>query len=437
MDDSALINEFNGLNYAELTELASLTPRYHRIIVDNFITPKYHLNQAKVEIGLYHNRTTISYFTSGRYTENSQDLNVILSTLKAFCPLFSHLTVQSHDFPYNLGITQKIVESVNNYCAEVPQSVSIAFPTNLEQIFTFQNVSTVILHEPKHNNVDIINQMFPQMKSLVLYTEEPYSLDGCLPNLQHFQFQEKSIGLFDMKKFGEFNRQIRSIKVTFDWNLNFLHELNEIFPELENLELVPLYNKGILAKMSKFYKSLTSKVVDTIRFRKVSTFTLDIHFLYFRYTNIFKTKYDYEITRADWAKDRLSAIQFDQLKSYKLITKSRNFVEEQIDLVTKNTGLKSVAITPIELTYEQMVRMVRALPKLKEATLECESMENVDNIVRLMGECHLNIVNVNVPVESRDEFLEQFSTRVADGWTFDRENGHLENRLSFIRSQGN
>lgn len=432
LDDIALINEFNGISFANLAELALVTPRYYRIIVDNFIIPNYHFNQTKVEIGLYHNVSSLSYSSHGRFSE-TRDINFILLALKAFCPLFSHLTIQSHGFPYISGYTQKIVENVNKYCGDVPQTINIALSTEKQQIFTFQNASNVILHQPTHNNVNVINQMFPQMTKLVLYTEESYSLDGNFVNLQHFHFQQKSNGLFDMKTFGKFNRQIQSMKVTFDWDLHFLHQLNEIFPDLESLELVPLYNTGVMTKMSRFFKQMISKPVDTIRFRSVTTFTFDIHYLYFRYTNILKTKYHYDISGEDWAKNRLAALKFDQLKSFKLITKSTNFVNEQIDLVAQNTDLSSVDLTSIELTYEQMERLVRALPKLNKVTLECKSTETIENIVRVMEASNLEIVSVHVPLKSRDEFLEKFPSRLVDGWMHDRDNEHLKDQLTFIR----
>lgn len=398
-------------------------------------SPKYHSSQ--VEIGLYDNGSTISYYTADGTHRESNDINVILSKLGAFCPQFSHLTIRTHNFPYYYGYTQRIVESVNNFCANVPQTVCITSATKIDQILTFQNASSVILHRATPYNADVINKMFPQMSKLDVFTEHRYSLNGNFPNLQHFGIQENANGLFDLKVFGAFNRQIRSVIVTFDWDLQYLRELNENFPQLENLELVPLFNGAITTKVSRFFKSLITKPIETIRFRCVSAFTFHIHFLYFRYSTSYPLGYHHNINREDWVRDRLSVLKFDQLKSYKLITMSKNFVDEQIDLIAENKRLTSVDLSVIELTHGQMERLMTELPTLKEVTLECKSMGTIDNIVRLMNESKLEVVNVNVPEKRRNKYSKKFSTRSIDGWSCARSNEHLENRLTFVRNRAN
>lgn len=184
-----------------------------------------------------------------------------------------------------------------------------------------------------------------------------------------------------MKIFGEKNPQLRGIKLTVPWHLEYLDHVNELLPNLESLDLTILEKSHNPSKKSSFWSGLKSIVgmaprpVDAVHFRNVKNLTMNICDWY---------KKPQRLRYNEWTFDKMPKIQFERLQSYTLHTRNSQFsILRQIDLIGQNKGLTSVDIR-YPLTYDQMVRLIDALPNLKDLKLECRNGEMVIDILRLM-----------------------------------------------------
>lgn len=402
---------FDELDFVDLAAMAALRPRYQQLIIDHYILLKYQLNDAAILISLSNNDHTHIYYTPT--TDLSQSIklttgcNELLSTLKAFCHLFSRLTFNAnYYYSKDLHLIQQIADVINNYCSNVPQTIAMELDTeNLG--FSFENATNIKLGSPENYTATELNRCFPRMEELSMRIGRPFTLDHHLPHLIHFEVKQMFYGQFDLKTFGEYNPQIRGITMKLPWDIEHLREINGIF---ENLEVLDIQVHRIRKKSpsiadtfgSLFGKSLT-KPAKEIRFRNVKKFTINISKLYHYRHGV---DYSFDIIQTDWIRDKLSILKFDQLESFTFVTNSQTFVEEQIDLITSNRGLITVDFSTISLNFEQMVRLVDNLPKLTQVTLKCYKAETIDDIWRLMEmETSLNVMHVVVNRERRETFL--------------------------------
>lgn len=439
LDDWSLMEIFDSLDFGDLANMATLSPRYQQIIIDHYIIPKYALNRPIIHIFISKKmENTHVFYLPTDELRNSIKLttghNEMLSTLKAFCHLFAKVSIVTDYFlPTGQKLIHSVAHALNNHCLNVPQTVSMSIHmTDKRQMdFVFEHATRVELGAPERYNASEIARMFPRTEALTLRIDKPYCLDFNFPHLKYFELSEMHYGQFDLKSFGARNPQITGIKMGFPWEPKHLHEINEIFPNLHdlNVELRKRKEDSLVDKFSNFFGSLIGSSVKEIYFANVRSVTLVLTYLQYRKI---RGEEHFDIIHNEWIRDNLTMIRFNQLESFKLITRSRAFVDEQIDLITRNKDLIAVEFSSIILTYAQMRRLVDALPRLKSVTLRCTRARTVDDIRSLLKETDLERITVKVDKRRRHMLLELGT--LPEEWIVESSNKGLQTCLTFKRS---
>lgn len=326
----------------------------------------------------------------------------MLSTLKVFCPIFSHLdvTITFYD-TFDQSFTEKLAEHTSSYCQNVPQQVTVFGTYDFVGAFKFQNTTSVTISEPGNFENFVIGNHFPHIEHLRISGFSQFVIHEHLPNLKYIELGGAPCTYFNIREFGKGNPQLRGIKRSYCEDLSELHEMAELFPQLESLHLV----------YSRQRKFVDKTAIQSVRFPKVKQYTVDLTRYYGRtYGWIYQsTDYDstdfVEFNTENVAKDKLLHIEFDRLETLKYATRFYDNLEQQIDFVVQYNGVKSLDFSELVLSYGQMKRLTDSLPKLTEITLRCDPTK-LENILQFMNETALETIHVLIGDALRDQFLQ-------------------------------
>lgn len=396
MDDFSLLNIFDHLDFGDLANVAAIGPRYQQLIVDHYMIPAYKLPGKTVKILLSgrDESTGVSIYPSIT-TLLANGYSETLSTIISCCHLFSNLIIISdYIYPVKNDFVQNVSYAVNSFCRNTPLEISMEMSwRQKDKKFTFENATIVTLNIPEHGAVTDLNVYFPRMKVLKITVITSYTLNEHFPHLEQLSLCESDNGKFNLQTFGTQNPQIRRLRIRFDWDINHLDQMNNLFPQLEELHIDITkrpQQTGILGKLSNLLSIFGKKPVSSVHFRKVKSFTLETG------------RFDYN----DWVQNGRLTLQFDELESFRVITYSRTYVNEQINLIAQYKEVTTVDFSSIRLTYEEMRRLLEVLPNLKAITVKCELSRTVDDILRLMTEeSRLDVITAMVDENKRQIFL--------------------------------
>lgn len=425
MDDFSLLNIFDFLEFGDLANIATLGQRYEQLVAHHYFAPKYGLVESFAHISLsnFDTETRATYTNANKpHSPNLYTIGYdrLFSVLKVFCSKFSHITIATNYILHNIDATRKVANTINDYCPNTPQTIKMDLPPSTVNLnFTFNNATDINIHfagYPAHYGHEI-ERIFPHMTSLSIDIHAGYNLNHYFPHLKGVSVREDNNGQFNWKTFARRNPQIRSVRLKFDWDIEHLEQINHIFPILESLHIDLKFRKeerkdGLVANVSKWWNAFNAKPLESIHFKNVKHFTMDISY----YHN-------------ERLLDGASSIQFDRLESFKLITRSDQFIEEAIDVITQNAELKRVDVGSHILTAAQTVRLVNGLPKLEEITLKCSRDTQVDD---LLG--RLNGFNVGTVILcfGRD-MNDTRAISSPDGWQQLQRRSEMERSLAFVR----
>lgn len=185
----------------------------------------------------------------------------------------------------------------------------------------------------------------------------------------------------------------------------------------------------IMSKLTSSVSGLIFKPIDTITFKTVKNFKIDIRDLY----EDVPLPMFYQILQDQWTHDRLPAMRFERFETFSLYTQSGMTIENGIDLITQNSDLIDVEVSSIELSYRMMRRLVDALPKLKKVTLSCENERTVPHIVSLMQQSQLTQITVIGNVLTISELVNRVS--LFHSWRIDSNWNGEQERLTFVRQE--
>lgn len=278
LDDYSLLDIFDFLSIAELASVAQLSPRYYNLIMEHLV-PKYGLNGAKVYISL----AEWGQYTHMQYTRSSKNSAAIklssghretFEVLKIFCHLFTRVSIKlSYQFRFNYELTETLAHHVNNYCpANAPQNINVYAVRNSGLNFTFEHMTNVRIQHLDFWERVKLNNVFPQMDSLMLGASSKVTIKEHFTNLKSFELYEFECGLFDWKAFAEKNPEIRRIKLDLNWETECLHQVTDLLPKLETLNVNmksssaarrPRYPKGIVSRLMEVANlNVISVIVD-------------------------------------------------------------------------------------------------------------------------------------------------------------------------------
>lgn len=333
-----------------------------------------------------------------------------------------------YKYHFDTALTEKLAAKANAHCSSnIPQTVKLSGMKDPIGKFAFTYATEVRIMRPEEFNDFELAEWFPQVERFSINTY-PFHLNVHLPNLASFQLLGLKCGTFDLKSFGQRNPQIRSADLQICGQMENIAEVNELFPDLEALQLT-LKRPGQAEESSELDRRSS---VEFVRFRKVKSFTLDIS----HFNGGSKSVFSYLGLNAEsTASLKLSSILFDQLDSFKYITEVHFYRNEQIDYVLQYQNVTSLDFSSIVMRYEEMKRLIESLPKLKEITLAC-SMTGAETFFRLMAETNLDTLNVRARDAERQDFL--IFSALPEQWSLhevQHTSAYMSNILTYKRNR--
>lgn len=418
------------LDFGDLATVATMGRRNYDIVHKHYL-PKFKLTGkiVVVDISEVDERMTMHYYPSRKglgckllCTGHRQ----VLSVLATFCPVFKQLRIMlEYKHQFDSDCTRTLANHLNTHCSSVQQFIQIPLIRKPTAHVSFDNVTSVHLMAPGYNKGIVLERNFPRMEHLRIDVHKKFALTAHFPNLREFEMTETYCNIFDWHTLAAQNPQIRSLNVDVCWPTEQLQQLNELFPHLESLHIrVKREISYDLARPSfaTLFDTLlrrqpevvpTRENIAPVRLQNVKSFTMDISGFY-GFVLVASRHFDIDADR--WAQDRLALIQFGQLDSYKYITSTEAFLDEQVSLILGNPDLVSVDISSLVLPFAYVQRLVDGLPKLKEITWMTDLAEPT-NIVQLMEATSLETIIVAVGHVLKQAFFEMQS--LPGQWTLD------------------
>lgn len=388
------MNVLDFVSVGDLAAIASMSDRNRQLIVDHYLTE---INNATLQIIIANaGQNSRAYYlpankTSAETIHLCDGHDQLLVTLQALCPVFAKLDI-TFDFHYEFQqtLTEQVAQIVNAHCAEVPQRVAIRTAGRSTRAFSFENVTSVWLKVAQDFVHFAVDKHFPRVEQLALDIYDRFTLKQHLPHLRHFEVDEIARGQFDLRTFGELNPHIRSIRLATGGLLDTMHEVNELFPNLEALHYRPR-PPPIESIFSAFLgrPAAPANAVRPVRFRHVRRYTLDVSTLYGL------GAFD-EYVSTNLAKSKLSTIEFDRLEHLEFISQTTNHLQDQLSFITRYRSLRSLGFSSFVMSHAIVVRVVGSLPHLKAIKLSCKNTGVADVLQLMNGNNQLETIHVLV-----------------------------------------
>lgn len=410
------MNVLDFVDVGDLAVIASMSSRNRQLIVDYYLND---LENSSLQAIIYNkDQDSRAYYLPVDKNVPDDILlctghQQILTTLEAFCSTFSDLDITfDSDYELHQPLTEKLSNLVNDHCSTVSQKITIRTVSRSAGAFTFENASSVSLRVATDFTQFAVEKHFPRVEKLAIHLFYRFTLKQYLPDLRHFELTEHERGLFDLRAFGELNPQIQSITLETGGLLNTLHEVNEVFPNLEALSYKPT-----LEPMNSFYgvflgqPALQSNIVQSVRFRNVKRYTLDL--------SVF-----YGLGAFGDSFTNLMSVNFDRLESLEFITQTTADLNVQLAIIYHYNQLRSLTFTSFHIPRVIMEELVSSLPQLKELKLSGGS-SNVEEFLQFM-DLDSQLETLHVLMLGGETTRRQFSQATLPGrWVISEK--HLEN----------
>lgn len=383
------------------------------------------LNHGKVSISVSEDdeKTEISYVSATekyRHVRTATGHAEMFVTLKTFCHLFNEVSITTYDI-YNMDLIGKIAVTVNNHCSSAKQEIGMTLDRRTMD-FTFEHATIINLRSIHKNNLPALNKNFPAMERLSLNINEVTSIKCSLPFLKHFDLNEEIIGQFDFKIFAKHNPQITSLRLKAPSMGEYFKNINELFPQVDTLYIAFLSDAHIppptwWTGLKGWFGFGSKRGMDTVYFNNVKHLTLEL------VDNL-----------AGGRNFRLTKIQYPHVESYtfKADRKVKFSTQYHVNLITNYKDLINVDVQ-YPLSYGEIVDVVEKLPKLQPLTLQCDDIETVNYVLKVMEmDTDLATISVNVNAEWRELFV-QMAALIGE-WSLRSNPSILEQALVFERN---
>lgn len=317
-----------------------------------------------------------------------------LNILRAFGHLLGEITIVVND-NYSPFDIERFSNSLVECCSNVKQSIRLEANRDRFRLnIPFPNVTNVNLlswsYKPNiANNIDL-NRLFPRMQALRISSDTNCPLDRNYPNLIRFDLDVSLDNPKNLTKFIELNPQLQSIpRYYFVGAANF-QKVSELLPSLQEITTVLLWIDG--------------PVDDIIHFRNVKELKLQL--------------IGYPGQMSHNLRETLIATKFDRLETFRLYAhgiadSSRRIV---LDSIEQYETLTYIELSDFDLTYDELMHMVHALPQLKTLNLSCSKPGTEEVLTRFLLEENRveNILVSTVPKMclGMDRFIDEWTKRV-------------------------
>lgn len=350
LDDFSLMIIFDLLDVSDLMKIATLSPRFHQLTLDHYITAKYHIEEH--EIFLYLRITVIMEYEMGDILHSpiADQYEDVLTVLQLFGHIFKRLNIQI----YSRGCkyAEETQSLVNKYCSSAFQKITIhnyhalQCPVNVN--ISYPNATHVVLND--HDDYFPVDRFrldvaFPQMQHLAvdcriaLHNHYPHLIEALFgKNYGHPHYLAPELSVFI-----RLNPQLRRIKTPAFNIATYLPNLSDL-PHLEYLSL------GLLWKSD--YNIFAPSIA---RFKHLKQFSLNVD--------------EYSMVSGNMLpQELLSSMQFDRLESFTVYSRNPTNPDFLIAMMAKNTQLQNVTINS-EFSFNNLSNLIQALPQLKELNI--------------------------------------------------------------------
>lgn len=336
----------------DLINVATLGDRFMHLIKTHYIIGKYRLHEQRVRIVYGESLLDDSIYAIVSFGANNciaNGYNESLAVLRSFGSTFARVEVDFGAGSYRSA--GEVSHYLNTYCAAPSIRLirgavdSYAPPVNV----TFAGATAVTLEEDFTSDsfVDEIrlDRTFPHMQTLTIdYYRQLESLARSYPNLREFRLRttDKTENFTKLYEFFRLNQQLRTIHTPLYLDHEYLRRLNAALPDIESLSLT---NNHVDA-----YESAGG----VVEFANVKELALTLR-LYSGLAGV---------------PERLALIRFKQLRTISIASMGGSVTDFLVEWMASNGQLTTVSMERVELSADQLRRLVELLPALQELSFE-------------------------------------------------------------------
>lgn len=415
LDDYSLLGIFDYLHFDDLLNLAELNARFQELILSHCIIP-HHFTDHRILILV--DWTIVELIDPITNTKYATDFTKTLRILRAFGSGIDSLSVRF--VSYTSSDSKRISQQVNAYCADAVKEIvlyNIGDGILNDWKNSFTEARSVILRgfELGKDFTINLNEIFPQMQRFELTSHDQTNLlflDKHFPHLQYFAFytfhdQQNDVYI---RSFIQLNQQIRGLQLGGIGDFEFLRYLNRLLPQLEDL--------GLENRMSNLINLNENGI---LRFENVKNFKLTL-------------SHDQAFDRN--GPKQVPCIEFSRLESFELVSTIYASIDELFEFILRNRALSNVAIAHSELSIEQVIHLVRQLPKLNNLTVELKRRA-IGNEMRefLLNTQNHQVGKITISINKNGIDRDDVMSIFPNTWTFSGERSFGFRRfLSFTRA---
>lgn len=359
------------MDFESLIDVSEINEKFHQIIAENFIAG-YHLDRNVIHLkGVtakapasairekYPNQLTI---------ENSK---LISKVLENFGYLMRNIEIDGSEADYLC--LERIVDMVEKYCAKTLTSLTLS---RMERMVIgkwrpFERVEKVTIDAVELYKDVPLYSIFPNLRALNLYPLARTKLSSILhpyPHIEHLGIYTASSHTNQdfVKSFVQLNPNLTSLTIADAISTSYAEYLRDNFPHLKALRLIAL--------SSEFFFEEPRKI---IYLRNVTNFSMTI------------LKNSNQTIMFPFAFNELKALTLDV---------ATTLPDNLIEAIVENNQLEKLAIIKVIPTYQQLKRIVAALPKLKEIylTYNCRAIESISKLMN--DKTSLEFIHIHYPL---------------------------------------
>lgn len=416
LDDYSLLSILDWVSLRDLLNIASLNARFQQLGSHHYLIGKYRLHESELSLSADDDDVSICFncIETGEVLTLARDYSETMVALRDFGKMFTHLKINIQDDGFDYA--EAILHSVNKYCAEAYQEIELdrGAGSKTVNIPSINATSVKIIRISDTNDVEQFRSdlAFPRMKKMDISSN--IDINHYYPHLIEFAYQPIAYESFDyLSDFMRLNPQLHRIYLPFLRYGSHLTTMNELLPSLESLE----FRVG-----NAEYGD--SNAVETIRFKNVRAFTLELGIKTGRYWT-------------DQLQQMLSSIQFDQLESFDVTNHHIDAIDFLIEWIVANRALATVSLTYRELSFQQLSALIAPLTKLKVLTITWAHRSTLDELnAALTDGVTMNSVleQINIEIfEYRRDWRQIICENVPHGWHC-TDTGVMQNPIQLHRS---
>lgn len=381
MDDYSLLAIFDHLNFNELINMADTNTKFRALILMYYMKPKYKIHENVIYIAM-----TVNNY-DGPQNVVLHEMPSVLKFLRIYGPITRRIKFSKYLYDnVEVGLISRYIEK---YCSKTLQELSLPegehFLLN-EAKETFDKVQTIDFTVTEKNLANLqIHRIYPNMKTLKMYTQTPFAsslLAYPCQNLTHLEYRES-------ENFEDFS---------------YLQNLFQSNPQLQSLNFNKLVSFKLLEAIRDHLPNLKTLSI-TRRERDFFDVNQTIHFVHVK--NLILQK-----IVSDFNERNEFPITFSELNSLEIASLLH---PPLIDLIQKNKSIQRLSLMyrgAID-SMLTLLQIVKGLDELQDITFWWSPRMQAKEVVQFFKEMK-ELKRVTFISWARD--LEQLFSAIPENW---------------------